>query len=427
MLANRLDTAFATLIQKTATWLNPHRLIWVATCASYLAGWQLHLPILFGITALGLALLLISWLLPLILLRGVQVRMQATRSINAGEKLPVTLRWQLPFQLSHCHVREHFFAEPHIYSMGVLTPDSQRQAVSVIDVPTEYRSSIQVSEIELLCAAPFGLITHRKTLSCEPVTLAVNPQPSRLEWLPSFNNGQQPSPYDNEFQSVRDYRAGDARRLWHTTASVRSLSTGSSPVVREWVHRPGPVWLLVLDTQASNLVGEYPHSSFECAINLAASVLEYAARTGQACHVWADGPTPIRAVAGTSRVNNGLQQLAWLQPDTSDRAMTYADSIQQALQAHPDTQVLITIRNQTDSARLPSLASDLGHLDVLLQEKSFIYPVQTYDEGWYPQDVCTMQLKIHRSTDLERLFKSPHKHPQLTQVSRTPPKRGTHV
>ena len=424
MLANRLDTALTALIQTSGRLLNPHWLTWMLVISSYLVGWQLNIPLLFGITALGLTLLLLSWLVPMALLNGVTVQLEATPAVKAGEDIPVTLRWTLPFHLSHCQVHEQFFEEPHLHPLSDLTPDQHRRAVSVIPIPTEHRGTVQVSAIELRCAAPFGLVTHQKTLEFKPVTLAISPAPARLEWLPDFRQGQQQGQADNEFQRIRGYRNGDARRHWHTAASARSLTMGSAPVVKEFVKPYQPIWLLVIDTNADSVVGEGSQSTFECAVRLAASVMEYAAVSGQTCYVWADGPAPVRAVAGmANRVNNGLQQLAWIQTDaaTAKEPSDYAQSVHQALSAHLDTTVLITVRNQTHPAAIPALPSlrpGLGHLDVLLQEKSFIYPVQAYDEGWFPLDSLTTQLKIHRSTDFERLFRAPR------TVSYMPPEPG---
>lgn len=431
MLVEPLDNALSGLLHRTSRLFNRHRLVWIIALVSYVVAWELNLALFYGITAFCLALLLISSLMPLWFIQRVQVEVlsNTTRSASpavamAGEPITLNLKWTLdgtsPMPLTHCSIAESFIQDTRQHDLPTLTSGLE----SSLCIPTGQRGAFPISHLHLFCSSPFGLIRLSKTLSFNPVTLVVTPQVSTLQWLPELsgscsahvNNHQDSrsvrSPNQTaEPASVREYRAGDPRRCWHQSASARSLSVGAEPVVREFMTSHSPVWLLVLDTQASSHTGEGAGSSFECAIRLAASLLDYAARMHQPLYLWADGTTPIRSCAGLPhRISDGLQQLAWLsldddaEPPGQER---YEDTVHQALLAHADTTTLITIRNQNRPVALPDLPPQLGHLDVLLQEESFLYPVKNYDEGWFPDNARRMQLKIHRSSDFERLFRAP--------------------
>ena len=416
MLANRLDKALSASINASRRSLNPHRLTWVLIVISYLAGWQLNLPLLYGITAIGIALLIISFFWPAWLLRAVQVQVVPPNPVQAGDDIPITLSWTLTAPLTHCFVKENLLGQTHLHAIPALKPDEHRQATSVLYLPTDIRGTQQVTSIDLLCSAPFGLIQQKKTLRFRPITLAVTPDTSHLGGLPDLSGHQQTglnnrnaaspaSRFAAEPQGLREYQFGDSYRHWHPSASARALSQGLPPVVNNFAVQRHPTWLLVLDTGASSVVGEGSQTTFEFAIRLAASLMKYSACSGQVLYTWADGPVPLRAISGAShRIDNGHSQLAWLQADSAN-TYDYRGSIQHALTAHPDVTALITIRNQTSPAPLPELPNGMGHMDILLQEQSFIYPVQSYDEGWFEGSETCVLLKLHRSSDLERLFK----------------------
>lgn len=413
MLADRLDRALTSLVHSFSHWLTLPRLVWGVIVGSYLIGWQLQQPLFYALTAFGLALVLISAVLPWWQMRRVQVQLQATHPVMAGEPLTVTLHWQTASGLQQVAVTETFLGEARRHTLGTVAD----QTIHPLSIPTTQRGATRVSQLQLHCAAPFGLIGYTRTLTFTPVSLVVLPAPEPLSWLPPLHGrGQtrlQPDHFGSttrqpdDMASLRDYQPGDPRRHWHQSASARALSIGQAPKVREYATAQPPCWLLVLDIRSDSHVGEEHGNSFEHIIQLAASLIDYAARQQQPLALWADGDTPLRAWSGLSdRPGNGLQQLAWLQPD-HHASITYEQSIQDALHAHPNTTSLITIRNQSHPVPLPLLAEAIGHLDILLQEESFLYPVKAYDEGWYPQSERHMQLKTHRSSDFRRLFRAP--------------------
>ena len=148
------------------------------------------------------------------------------------------------------------------------------------------RGEHKLPRFSIVCGAPFGLFTVSKEITFEG-TFLVYPGIEKLPLLKSRSRvatalGEVTSPTGrgdtHSLRSVREYRPGDDLRQVHWKASAKR-GAGMPLLIREH-HAPAPNRILLfLDTSSRSEQTE-PHSPFERAVVLAASILWSATREG---------------------------------------------------------------------------------------------------------------------------------------------------
>ena len=201
----------------------------------------------------------------------------------------------------------------------------------------------------------------------------------------------------NEFAGLREYRHGDGLKHIHWSATARHQEL----IVREYDSHDRQHYLVILDCSHGSDVGEAPESSFEYAVTIAASILKYAIEQRIGLHLIAQcsHPLEISISPGCQNVHDYVEQMAWLQ---ADEKTPYTDIVHQSLEKFANVNTLITIGNKNNSASLA--ASSTGHIDICLQEESFLYPLGNYKEGWINTNENNKALYITSKSKLEALF-----------------------
>ena len=282
---------------------------WLAA-ANTMAGW------LYVLSGLGVALLLLSALLPAQMMTGIQVKRSVLYPIHAGESLFITLSLHNLTRQSKglLLVRDRV---PEALGSAVQTAIESVAAQSNQDwhyeLTPEHRGVYTWETVELRTGAPLGLFWSCRLRSA-PAQAMVYPRILSLQSCPIMDTMgaferqlqvQQASSQqgqDGSTRSLRPYRSGDPMRLVHWRSSARY----SELRVRELERfKGGNVIVIALDLNAV-----WTPAQFEQAVITAASLHHYAANRYGEVLVW---------TAQTGILNEKLsilEALTQIQPQT---------------------------------------------------------------------------------------------------------------
>lgn len=403
---SELERIFAPLLKLLARHMNAHRFLWLLALACFLIAWNRGLALLYGLFSLIVAVQALSWLLPWLAIRTVRVSRaqqgpaQAQRTLHLHYQLSapspryyITLTERLPCcadQPEHLH---------HL-------PSITRKTTFTTDVTCNRRGVFTLNTIEIGCSWPFGFVHRSKQLDTPACQLVIMPNTFTIEHLPTlrsdisaidgYNQTAQPAT-QKEFAGVREYRFGDSLKHIHWGASARHQTL----VVREYESHDRPHFLLVLDARPDADIGNAPLSSFEYAITIAASMIEYAIAQQVGLHLMAFGQQPLELTVapGNRNSHDYLERLAWLRADGN---IPYPHAVSQAMQHYGEINTLVTFRNQSELPALPRLST--GHIDIILQDESFDYPMRRYRDGWQTHSETHKTLHVSRNSELETFF-----------------------
>jgi uncharacterized protein (DUF58 family) len=181
-------------------------------------------------------------------------------------------------------------AGDRVVTLGLPALRPGQQFTSTYRLPTDRRGVFEVGPLVLAQTDPFGLLARRRPFG-EAARLWVHP---RSHPVPAARSGatiEMDGPMDDTapegtiaFQGLRPYVVGDDLRQvhWRTTARTGTL------MVKKHVDTNRPQVVVLLDDRA----GSYPADlAFEEAVEVAASLLEQAVRSG--------APTRLDTVSGS--------------------------------------------------------------------------------------------------------------------------------
>jgi uncharacterized protein (DUF58 family) len=221
------------------------------------------------------------------------------------------------------------------------------------------RGRYPVEETEVVIEDPFGL--ERTTVGLPSgASILVYPRLVDVDRLFSESGARTPEgrrlllrrPTGFDLHSVRDYQQGESLRRvhWPTTARRGQL------MVKELEDSPRDETAVLLDADASVLVGTAPDSSFELAVRAAGSILKSQAARGRRGALIVNGLRPVyqRVHSFDGDWQRALEILAAVEPDGhSAVANVLADEAGPAARA-----VELTV---VTSALAPRLVERLAH------------------------------------------------------------------
>ncbi|MCK5875794.1 MAG: DUF58 domain-containing protein [Alcanivoracaceae bacterium] len=352
-----------------------HRVLWLLALASFFIAWNRGLALLYGVFSLVLALLILSWVMPLFQLRGVRVERLSGTQLVAGERGRLRYRIAAPGQRFQLRLQEQLPFAANQVDSGVFLPVLNGVQQLAMEVDCQQRGCFQLDRVSLTSAYPFGVVSSGRLLVTTPQQVLVWPRRYDIKQLPlpvqaqsrmvgavSFprHGGQ------DEFASVREYRHGDPLRRVHWAASARQ----GQLVVREYDHTEHPSLLLVLDCRPEFVVGDGARTTFERAVEMTAAIMRYATRQGwQSCLYAdiADGPLQLTLPGYCTDLAFLLDQLALL---SSDGQLDYPSVVAAAQRRFPQPSVLVTfsLAGQPDD---PAVLPGKTRLSMQLDEQSF--------------------------------------------------------
>lgn len=397
MNAGALSTALQPLLGRLERHLTAQRLLWLLTLLCFLIAWNRGIALLYGLFALLAALLLISWVLPWWAMRSVQLQRWQQGDAVAGGNVMLAYRLHSPRPQYFLHLLEQLPGQP---PQGHFLPQLQPEQEWQLPYACARRGVFSLPPTDVRCAWPFGFVERRHRTLSAATTLTVLPHTFPIRRLPQpLTDNPVMEGADSflsrgahsEFAGVRPYRDGDSLRQVHWAASARQQQL----VVREYHSYDTPSWLVVVDGQAGSALGEGTDTTFEYAIQMAASLLQFAARQQLSLTVVVGCAQPLRltVTAGMRDIRPQLEALAAVQ---DDGALPYQQVLEYELSQHAARPVLITVRRQSQALQ-PHRHS--GHIDIVYADDSFVHPLRSYREGW--QDLGPVQrLHLHRRSQL---------------------------
>ncbi|HXV96667.1 MAG TPA: DUF58 domain-containing protein [Gaiellaceae bacterium] len=233
------------------------------------------------------------------------------------------------------------------------------------------RGRYPVEETEVVIEDPFGL--ERTTVELPSgASILVYPRLVDVDRLFSESGARTPEgrrlllrrPTGFDLHSVRDYQQGESLRRvhWPTTARRGQL------MVKELEDSPRDETAVLLDADASALVGTAPDSSFELAVRAAGSILKSQASRGRRAALIVNGLRPVyqRVHSFDGDWQRALEILAAVEPDGhSAVANVLADEAGPAARA-----VELTV---VTSALAPRLVERLAHRALGNHPASLVY------------------------------------------------------
>jgi len=405
-----MDTALDQRLRPLLDWLkryfNTHRFLWLLALASFLVAWNRGLDLLYGVFALVLAALAISWFLPWLTLRSVRVTRGQARPARAGGELQLNYRVAADRPSHHLLLHETLPCSVGESPAPIHIPGVSGHLNLSRAHPCDRRGVFTLDQMTLGSAWPFGFVTYTRHVKTPPCRVLVMPRTFPIRALPvlrtdiaavdGYNQTARPD-INSQFAGVREYRFGDSLKHIHWSASARHQEL----IVREYESHDRPHLLVVIDGQAEANVGRAPWSSFEYALMIAGSLIEYAVERRIGLHLMVGSATPLTLTLppGARNPDDFLEPLAWPQ---ADGHRPYAALVAEAMERFDSVNGLVTMRNKGQETALPPV--DTGHLDIVFDEQSFLTPGNGYRDGWRDHGGGRHTLFVHRNSDLEALF-----------------------
>jgi uncharacterized protein (DUF58 family) len=233
------------------------------------------------------------------------------------------------------------------------------------------RGRYPIEEAEVVIEDPFGL--ERATVELPTgASILVYPRLVDVDRLFSESGARTPEgrrllmrrPTGFDLHSVRDYQQGESLRRvhWPTTARRGQL------MVKELEDSPRDETAVLLDAEATSVVGTAPDSSFELAVRAAGSILKSHAARGRRAALLVNGLRPLyqRVHSFDGDWHRALEILAAVEPDGhASAANMLADEAGPAARA-----VELTV---VTSSLAPRLVERLAHRALGNHAASVVY------------------------------------------------------
>ncbi len=298
------------------------------------AGSMREINLMLILAGMMVGVLYFNWRGARSMLRRLQVHRRLPESIHAGEMLTVELEATSPSRSLAVVVQDT--ARPHgagrdaaVLPIAVFPQVPAKQAVgSQYRLTLERRGQYDFGPLRISTRYPFGLMV-RTIRQPERGRLLVLPRLGRLtaQWnqlaqTPDFGSrraARRQGQTEGDFYGLRDWRAGDSRRLIHWRTSARR----GGLMVRQF-ERPWSVNLtLLLELWQPENPGSDDRRRVELAVAMAATVAVDACRRGESqLLVIVGGQGPVVAHGGgasRSLAREILGKLAVAEASSSDR------------------------------------------------------------------------------------------------------------
>lgn len=373
---------------------------------SFFIAWNRGLALLYGLFALQVSLLLVSYLMPWWQLRNIGVTRFFSGHFTAGQPGRITYLLASGGARYHVEILELLeFAqqrEQHHFFSRVSGRTSCTMQFNCVQ-----RGCYPLQEIQLLSAYPFGIVKFHKTIETEPVEILVFPKVVELSRLPApvvadaTTQGQVPVPRQggrDEFAAVREYRQGDALSRIHWPVSARYQNL----VVKEYEQTDRPAMLVVLDGHQRFNVGRGHRSTFEYAVTIAASMIRSASREGMPCFLVShtDHLHVLTIEAYRGDFHTLYETLARL---NCQGRHPYPSVVELAHRRFPQAHLITTFRLDTDLSR-PILSPHVTQIDLEMDVNSFRSAEPSVATTEWRRESNRLIWRIRADQKLENLF-----------------------
>lgn len=385
----------------------------------FLIAWNRGITLLYGMLAMLIAVLLVSYIAPALMLRGLNLQHRHPPRINEGETFPVSV------SVTHNGGLARSMVE--VWGEFAAAPEDERQHMSFLPLvkkhsqtalrfTADYRGVHQVGPFTLKSAFPLGVHTVQRLLPDSVSEILVLPQTFPVGFFPYTSGDNTPMLGNNTvsiaggndvFFGVRDYRRGDNPRHIHWASTARH----NSLIVKEFQTLTATELTVVLDLHRQANYGEGKHSTLEYAIKIAASVAKHALAQGHHVRIMGFGAEVIDVP-----VHNSEQQfkalLDTLARVKADGSVPYEQAIQRTMDKVRQGSVVLAFAvpvpgTKASLAITPFTSKHVRPVWVQLHSDSFVHPVHRHKGGlqWYAGNQPVYSVYCH--DDLAQVFARP--------------------
>jgi len=399
------------LLEWLKSHFNLHRFLWIVVFVSSVIAWNRGLALLYGISALILAVLCLSYIYPTLFLRNISIKRKQGTVVSAGEHFKLEYTIEAGRQLLYMELCEQLpfnISEPSLhYFLPIVEASYQFE----VDVECELRGEFELDALALESSYPFGIYSRQKKMKTNNTPIIVLPKTFRIHQFTFMLDSRQGRDGDiqssksgscNEFSGLREYRYGDSLKNihWASTARHQELMT------KEYESYDRPTMLIVLDQNKKSDIGELPETTFEYAVQIVASIIEYAIENQIGVHVFGQGlqETRFSVMPGTLGSREFLEKLARIK---ADGETDYAKTVSQAVNEYEEVNTVMTLTNRSSemTGKIEQLIkSHLYHIDIDMVDQSFIYPLQKYFMASGQRKANKVTWSVSRTTKLDELF-----------------------
>ena len=344
---------------------------------------------LYYMATLLFLLPLVSYLLGMLNLRGLQVQRTVPVSAWEGEdvQFTVTVRTSGRLPKLFLDVEERLPDYLHAISDSPVpfqvTPG--RDTIVQYGVTCEKRGVFNPSAVIITAQDPIGIYSFAKTYPMN-AELVVYPNPRPIPDLlmtGSERYGVREMPIANrrgngvDPDGVREYVPGDSLRRVHWKSTAR---TGKLRVIEYEESRSVNV-IIALDLSRGSVIGEGPDSSLEYLVTMAASVAQQALRQGASVRLAAGDMEGVAEIfgRGNDHLYNILAALARCEP--TDKLL-FADRIRDKAGYIPAGATLMILTGKPDN----SVTTLIGQYSATGTRIVLIYTDPSSFSAEYPQD-----------------------------------------
>jgi uncharacterized protein (DUF58 family) len=401
-LSRDLSPQFKALLQPLRKHITPYRFCWALAGISFLIAWNRGIALLYAVVALTLAALFLSHVLAWSNMRGLRVTRDRVIAPAPGEPPLLSYRLRAP-GLRHFLLID----EPQLATVGsTMVAQFERETLIERELGELHRGVYPLNTLRVSTAYPFGLFARVREVVQKPQKIVVYPRLHDVLRLPEPYAQAHAADTEavlqrrrgwDEFAGVREQRPGESLKHVHWRASARQ----NQLMVKEYETLDIPGMLIVLPQQRGFECGKAPHSCYEYAIELAASLARAACRAGHPVQCVSHGKRErlLRLAAHTVEMSPMLEWFAHASPDGT---VQLSDTVERARRKFTNPGWLVTFRHDSDALHIGEQTA--RHLDFVFAARSFREPHgerTDYHVDTSPSGVCYL---VTCHTSLPALF-----------------------
>jgi uncharacterized protein (DUF58 family) len=351
--------------EKLFALLTVRRVLCLLIVILFFTAWNTGIALIYVLLFFLLALLLVSWGISIAQVRPLQAHRQYPAVVHAGEtfSLHYTVENRSRFTRHLVEVADSLpFVIDRDQSPVLVIPSIRQTTTITLQTVADWRGDHALGALTLRSRWPFGLFASEKTLAATGSRILVYPSTFPLRSLPLTGASQsQQDGWTTDarkggqdvFIGIRDYRRGDSLRHVHWALSARH----GELVVREFENIHRTEICICLNLHAQQNPGTGKHKPLEYAIQIAASVAEYALRAGYPVSLYGEGSTPLTLEAGSglAMLDKILYVLAHVQADGN---ADYTALLQREINRHGTRCQYLLFDHNSNSLRAASVGLD---------------------------------------------------------------------